>query len=65
MKTTTTFPFKGRSLVRVNYYTAHAATRVGCAGGQREGYPEEDHRDEDAPYHVIKVDALIKATGRG
>ena len=30
--------------------TPHAAARSGCAGGRREGYPEEDHRDEDAPY---------------
>ena len=30
--------------------TPHAAARSGRAGGRREGDPEEDHRDEDAPY---------------
>ena len=44
--------------------TPHAAARSGCAGGRREGYPEEDHRDEDVPYQGRIKDAL-KATGRG
>ena len=30
--------------------TPHAAAFSGRAGGRREGDPEEDHRDEDAPY---------------
>jgi hypothetical protein len=41
--------------------TPHAAARSGCAGGRREGYPEEDHRE--MKMRLIK-DAL-KATGRG
>ena len=32
-----------------------------CAGGRREGDPEEDHRDEDAPF----IKDALKATGRG
>jgi hypothetical protein len=55
--------YGGSSTSAKSFFVHHtqqlAAAR--CAGGRREGDPEEDHRDEDAG--VIK-DAL-KATGRG
>ena len=35
--------------------TPHAAARSGRAGGRREGDPEEDHRDEDAPYQRTRL----------